>query len=498
MKTQSTEMLEQTLHRDQEMEERAEHCADLQTARTLVTQIAAVQRLLRIYRPNNAAVSQAGDSLMETLQILFRDIAAAEIRFWRDCIFVNGDRLRCDVSNFAAYKSLLAQTGRLEIEKLEIKGGIGREEIIDFLKLLDALDSDHIKGEDVADRIVSEGFKHTAVVPSAQSKKLEDLGIQALTSQERAKRAFYAALGSAKETLITQTSQGVVSLRKAKRAVHAAADALLEDEISVLALATIKDHDEYTFSHSVNVCVFSLAIGQRLGLHRNWLGRLGIAALFHDIGKTSIPTGVLNKIGVLDVDEWKAIRQHTLMGVKSLCKIPKTSEHMMHSMIVAFQHHINLDLSGYPDVPAETSLDLFSRIVRIADTFDAMTTERPYRNKVYSPHEAIRYLVSQAGIKFDPVLVKAFAAAMGIYPIGTVLRLNTREIGIVVRRSELSGDADRAMIRVIVDRDGNQIEQEVFIDLGEVDPDTGHFIYQIDETLSCQDLGVNPRNYLMS
>jgi HD-GYP domain-containing protein (c-di-GMP phosphodiesterase class II) len=498
MKTQSTEVLEQVSQQSEPDEERAERFADLQEARTLVIQIAAVQRLLRIYRPNNAAVGQAADSLMETLDGFFKRTPAIEVRFWRDCIFVCGDRLRCDVSNFAAYKSLIAQSGRLEIEKMEISSGITREAMVDFFMLLDAADTEHIKGEGVADRIVSEGFKHIAIVPSGKSQKLEDLGIQAVSSQERAKRAFYAALGSAKETLASQTSQGVVSLRKAKRAVHATADALLEDESSVLALATIKDHDEYTFTHSVNVCIFSLAIGQRLGLHRNWLGRLGMAALFHDIGKTSVPTGVLNKIGVLDVDEWKAIRQHTLMGVKRLCRMPNSSEHMIHSMIVAFQHHINLDLSGYPDVPADSSLDLFSRIVRIADTFDAMTTERPYRNRVYSPHEAIRYLISQADIKFDPVLVKAFAAAMGIYPIGTVLRLNTGDVGIVVRRSKLSGEPDRAMIRVIVDRTGSQPGTELLIDLGEVDPDTGEFIYQVAETLSCQDIGVDPRNYLLS
>jgi HD-GYP domain-containing protein (c-di-GMP phosphodiesterase class II) len=498
MKTEPTEVLEQKLHEREADDDRTERSTDLQAARTLTTQIAAVQRLLRIYRPNNAAVIQAADSLMETLDGFFKETSKIDIRCWRDCIFVCGDRLRCDVSNFTAYKSLLAQTVRLEIEKVEIEAGIGREEVVDFFILLDTLDAEHVKGDDVADRIVSNGFRHVAVVPSARSQQLEDLGLKAFSSQERAKRAFYAALGSAKEALITQSSQGVVSLRKAKRAVHAAADALLEDETSLLALATIKDHDEYTFTHSVNVCIFSLAIGQRLGLHRNWLGRLGMAALFHDIGKTSVPTGVLNKIGVLDVDEWKAIRQHTLMGVKSLCRMPKSSEYMLHSMIVAFQHHINLDLSGYPDVPADTSLDLFSRIVRIADTFDAMTTERPYRNKVYSPHEAIRYLISQGGIKFDPVLVKTFAAAMGIYPIGTVLRLNTGEIGIVVRRSELSGEPDRAMIRVIVDRSGNQISHETFIDLGQVDPDSGEFIYQVTETLSCQDLGLNPRDYLLS
>jgi HD-GYP domain-containing protein (c-di-GMP phosphodiesterase class II) len=498
MKTESLELLGKSIHHEETTDERAERSADLQAARTLVVQIAAVQRLLRIYRPNNAAVTQAADSLMEILGRFSEDTSSLELRFWRDCIFVCGDRLRCDVSNFATYKSLLAQFGRLETEKVVLLAGITRDEMLDFLKLLDNLDVEHVKGDAVADRVASDGYKHVEVLPSTQSQQLEDLGLEAVTSQERAKRAFYAALGSAKETLVTQSAQGVVNLRKAKRAVQAAADALLEDETSVLALATIKDHDEYTFTHSVNVCVFSLAIGHRLGLHRNWLGRLGMAALFHDIGKTSVPTGVLNKIGVLDVDEWKAIREHTLTGVKSLCKLPKTSEHMIHAMIVAFQHHINLDLSGYPDVPEDTSLDLFSRIVRIADTFDAMTTERPYRNKVYSPHEALRYLISQAGIKFDPVLVKAFAAAMGIYPIGTVLKLNTKDIGIVVRRSELSGEPDRALIRVIVDSNGDQISDEVFIDLGEVDPDTGGFIYQVTETLSCKDLGINPRDYLLS
>jgi HD-GYP domain-containing protein (c-di-GMP phosphodiesterase class II) len=497
MKPKGIEVLEKGGRQAEPADDREDRNADLQAARMLVVQIAAVQRLLRIYRPNNAAVSQAADSLMETIGGFFREMPTVEIRFWRDCVFVCGDRLRCDVSNFAAYKSLLAETGRLEIEKMEFTSGIDRDEVIDFFKLMDALDSEHTKAGDVADRIAGEGFKHIAIVPSARSQELEGLGLATPTNQERAKRAFYAALGSAKEALITQTSQGAVSLRKAKRAVHAAVDALLEDETSVLALATIKDHDEYTFTHSVNVCIFSLAIGQRLGLHRNWLGRLGMSALFHDIGKTSVPTGVLNKVGVLDVDEWKAIRQHTLMGVKSLCKLPKSSEHMIHSMIVAFQHHINLDLTGYPDVASDTSLDLFSRIVRIADTFDAMTTERPYRNKVYSPHEAIRYLISQAGIKFDPVLVKAFASAMGIYPIGTVLRLDTNDVGIVVKRSELSGEPDRAMIRVILNSKGEQVPGEVFIDLGEVDPDTGEFVYQVTETLSCKELGVNPRNYLI-
>lgn len=479
--------------------EQLKQSAELHHARTLIGQMAAIQRLLLIYSPNNTAVLQAATSLVATLDALFETEPSVEVRFWRDCIFVNGERIRCDISNFAAYKHLLARAGRLDIEKVIMERGLTSDDITGFFSLLDFVENEKITGNAIADRILTDNLKHVNVIPSSQSAhELEDLGITALSPQERAKRAFYAALGSAKEVLLAQTSQGAVSLSKAKRAVQAATDALLADESSILALASIKDHDEYTFTHSVNVCIFSLAIGQRLGLQKSWLARLGMAALFHDIGKVCIPIGVLNKVGVLDVNEWKIIRRHTAGGVRALSKTPVCNEYILHAMIVAFQHHLNVDRSGYPRVPAEASIDLFSRIVRIADTFDAMTTERPYRNKVYSPHDAIRYLVSQTETKYDPVLVKAFASAMGIFPVGTVLRLNTGELGIVIRRSELSGDVDRAMVRVIVDRDGNQVTEGTFIDLGQVDSETGEFTHSVVDALSCRDAGVNPRDYLMA
>jgi HD-GYP domain-containing protein (c-di-GMP phosphodiesterase class II) len=478
--------------------EQVERSAIIFAGRSLINQITAIQKLLRIYKPDNATVLQAGDSLILILGTLFEDLPNLEIRFWRDCIFVNGDRLRSDISNFSAYKHLLSQTRRLEIEKIVIEKGIARAEVIRFFCLIDTIESEGVKGQELQRRISSAGFDYVKVTPSSQStQQLDDLGIKTLTRHERAKRAFYAALGSAKEVLLFQKTQGAINLRKAKRAVQAAVDSLLDDESSILALAAIKDHDEYTFTHSVNVCIFSLAIGHRLGLHRSWLGRLGIASLFHDIGKVSIPTDVLNKVGMLDVNEWSAIRDHTVMGVRKLSRLPRCNEHVLHSVIVAFQHHINMDLSGYPDVPLDCSLDLFSRIVRIADTFDAMTTERPYRNKVYSPHEAIRYLVAQSGTKFDPVLVKAFANAVGIFPIGTVLRLNTGEVGIVVRRSQLSSEVDRSVVKILIGRAGNAPKQDTFIDLGEVDPETGQFIHSVIDTLSCKDFGVNPSEHLL-
>jgi HD-GYP domain-containing protein (c-di-GMP phosphodiesterase class II) len=472
--------------------------AALQASKTLISQIAAMEKLLRIYDPDNSTVLQAGESLLNTLEDLFEDSAQLEVKFWRDCIFINGQRLRCDISNFAAYKLLLGQAQRIEVEKVLFGRGITREEAIRFFGWLNSVESAGTKGSDVVTGVASEGFEHIALVPGLQvEQQLDSLGIRTLTKPERAKQAFFAALGSAREVLLAQSSQGAASMRRAKRAVQTAVDVLLEDESSLLALAAIKDHDEYTFSHSVNVCIFSLAIGHGLGFHRSCLSKLGIAALFHDIGKTMVPQDVLNKVGILDVNEWKIIRDHTVMGVRQLSRMPRCNEHVLHSLIVAFQHHINLDLSGYPAVPPYSSLGLFSRIVRIADTFDAMTTERPYRNKVYSPYEAIRYLVSESGTKFDPILVKAFTRAIGVFPIGTVVRLASGEVGIVVKRSRLSGDPNRPTMRVLIDGKGNPTGEGGLIDLGETDPRTGEFRYSVMETLSCKDLGVNPRDYLM-
>ncbi|HVP57815.1 MAG TPA: HD domain-containing phosphohydrolase [bacterium] len=476
----------------------ARRAASLQAAKLLLGQIAAIQKLLKMYDPENATVLQAGDAFLATLKELFIDQPIAELKFWRDCIFVNCERLRCDVSNFASYKYVLGQAQRLEIEKIAFRAGISRDQAIRFYRFLESAEAAGAKGGEVVEKMAAENLSHVSLTSAIHvERELDTVGLKSLSKPERAKRAFFAALGSAKELLTSQTSQGAASMRKAKRAVQAAVDILLEDESSLLALAAIKDHDEYTFSHSVNVCIFSLATGHCLGLDRSQLSKLGIAALFHDIGKTSVPQDVLNKIGLLDVNEWKAIREHTVMGVRRLSRMPRCNEHILHSLVVAFQHHLNLDQSGYPLVPPYGSLDVFSRIVRIADTFDAMTTERPYRNKVYSPYEAIRYLVSQAGTKFDPILVKAFARAIGVFPIGTVLRLATGEVGIVVRRSNLSGDPNRPTMRVLLDSKGTPVAESRLIDLGQTDPGTGQFSYTVVETLSCKDLGVNPRDYLM-
>ncbi len=469
-----------------------------QAARNLILSFVGLERLLRIYNEKNATVTRAADALFEVMNSLFTD-GDIEIGFWRGCIFLNGERIRCDVSNFNAYKGMLAQASRLKIAKLIIGKNVTHAEMIEFLTNLSRLSDDHRETEN--DQFDSRRLstEHIEVIPSEQpAVDLEDLGISTPTARERAIKAFYNALAVAKESLTTQTSTAALNLKRAKRAVQAIADALIADEATVLALTAIKDHDEYTFTHSVNVCVLSLSIGQRLGFDKAELGKLGIASLFHDLGKVGIPTSTLNKTTMLDSEEWKSIIMHTVIGVRKLSQIGAQNESIQQAMIVAFQHHLNQDFSGYPKIDTNMQLDRFSRIVRICDTFDAMTTQRPYRNKVHSPYDAMRYLLSEAGRKFDSMLVKAFASVLGIFPVGTVVRLDTGEIAIVLSRSRISTDLDRPLVRIVADSSSKRVSEPRIVDLGAIDPHTGDYTHCITAALSCNDLSINPRDYLLA
>lgn len=468
-----------------------------QAARSLINGLVGLQRLLKIYDENNTAVARAVTALFETLENLFSE-GAIEIGFWRGCIFVNGERIRCDVSNFNVYRQIVAEATKLRIAKIIIGKGVAREEIIEFAINMSRMADEH-KEESQQAQPKNLSTPHIEVIATDEpAVDLEDLGIAKPTPRERAIKAFYTALATAKEALTSQTATAAVNLRKAKRAVQAIADALIADEATVLALTAIKDHDEYTFTHSVNVCVLALSIGQRLGLDKTEISKLGIASLFHDLGKVEIPLSTLNKTSMLDTEEWKSIMMHTVAGVRKLSKTSPQNDSTQMAMIVAFQHHLNHDLSGYPKIETDMHLDLFSEIVRICDTFDAMTTQRPYRNKVHSPYDAMRYLLSEAGKKFDSMLVKTLASVLGIFPVGTVVRLNTGEIAIVLSRSRLSTDLDRPLVRVVADSTGKRLSQARIVDLGMVDPQTGDYLYSITAALSCSEIAINPRDFLLS
>jgi len=258
-------------------------------------------------------------------------------------------------------------------------------------------------------------------------------------------------------------------------------------------MTAIKDYDEYTYHHSVNVSILSVALGQRLGLNRRMLTELGMVALFHDLGKMEIPNEVLNKPSNFTDDEWKIIRKHPLWGLKAILKIKKFDELTIKSAIVAFEHHMNFDLSGYPKVRKPLELELYSRIVSLSDQYDAMTSARVYSRVPMSPDKALSIMMERAGTQLDPLLFKFFTNMVGVYPIGTLVMLDTKELGLVYESNQIFPSRPRVMI--IVDSKGNRIKGAT-VDLTEKN-EQEVFLRSISKTMDPNKYRINLAEYLL-
>ena len=158
---------------------------------------------------------------------------------------------------------------------------------------------------------------------------------------------------------------------------------------------------------------------------------LGLAALFHDVGKTNIPKEVLNKPGKFDDDDWKIMKRHPFYGAREILLSKGVDETSIQSAIVALQHHMHCNLSGYPQVNEAPGIDIMTKIVSIADQYDAMTSSRVYSRIPRPPDGALRIMMENGGSQLDPTLMKLFVNLIGVYPIGSLVLLNTREMGLV-------------------------------------------------------------------
>ncbi|MGE5894630.1 MAG: HD-GYP domain-containing protein, partial [bacterium] len=307
------------------------------------------------------------------------------------------------------------------------------------------------------------------------------------------RKTYFNAVSFSKGVINKIKSGEKVSLKKAKRVVETMVDLLLEEESLLLGMTAIKDYDEYTYHHSVNVSVLSVALGQKLGLSRKALTELGLVALFHDIGKMEIPEEILNKPSSFTDDEWKIVRKHPYWGAKAALKLKGFDPSSIKSAIVAFEHHLNFDFSGYPAVRERGEIDFFSRIVTIADQYDAMTSARVYSRTPLKPDKALSVMVDRAGRMIDPVLLKVFINMVGVYPIGTLVFLDTREMGLVYEANPLYPDRPRVL--VIIDGTGNKVDTYV-VDLTEQDKQGG-YVRKIYKTLDPNRYKINLSEYLL-
>ena len=214
----------------------------------------------------------------------------------------------------------------------------------------------------------------------------------------------------------------------ARELVGEMADSISRSPNAMLWLTHMKKRDEYTPIHCMNVCILALTFGRTLGLERKQLDMLGLGALLHDIGKMNIPLELLNKPGRLTDEEFEIIKTHSMSGYHLLRQEKEMPGEVLD---IVRSHHERINGRGYPDGLTADFIGLLVQITSIVDVYDAITSDRCYQDGI-APHDALKNMFNWAGEKFDADLVENFIKCLGIYPIGSMLELNTGHIGIVV------------------------------------------------------------------
>ena len=459
------------------------------SGRGLLLTLHSTLRSLKLYPVENATVQKTLDELHNasaTFLVVETDI---ELRLSGDFLFLNSVRLRLELDNFAAFSGVLSVFRAFDIGVLRVHAGVERREWLAFLSILLSLGAQPLEDRYVAliERLGSANVPNIDLEPSSETS--EDIGGER-EAKEMAKRTYAQGVAVSKEVVNSVRMGRTSSLKKVKRAVQMIVDQVLVNETSIIGLTTLRDYDEYTFMHSVNVCIFAVALGRKIGFSKLQLYDLGMTALLHDVGKARVPIAITNKASSLEDAEWREMQAHPWRGAMTLFSLRGYDEIPYRPILVAHEHHMKTDLTGYPRHIRPRTLGLFSRIVAVADGFDAATTRRAYQTTPIEPDQVLKEMWSNARRGYDPMIVKALINLIGVYPIGTCVILDTFEVALVASTANDREHLNRPLVRIVIDANGGVVPPPgIAVDLQERSPD-GPFLRSIVKV-------TNPERYAL-
>lgn len=419
----------------------------------LVARLYGLLRALRLYDTSNQAIRDAAGELTA----LIGRLLDGELVFvaMGQCFYVNGVRVRAEPSQVGLFDALTEEFTRRRLGGLRFVEGMRPDELTVFLGLFVRI-ADAGAAERLAEASAGAGVAH--VVPVTLDE-LESVASGEATDQEpatdaraRARETHARAVHGARGAIVRTVRTGKPAIRRVKRVVQPIVDTIMRNECSIVGLTAIKNHDEYTYVHCVNVSILSVAMGQALGLSRAALANLGVAALLHDVGKVAVPAEVLAKPGRLDPDEWRLMWRHPIEGARIVSRVPGLSDLTLDLLRVCLQHHRTMDGAGYPHSERPMPLATPSRIVAVADVYDAMTAHREYRRRPFSGYEVLQILLGGDHGRYDPAALWALVRTVGLYPAGTLLRASTGHL--VLSLGVSPADPRRPDVRVMARPDG--------------------------------------------
>jgi HD-GYP domain-containing protein (c-di-GMP phosphodiesterase class II) len=463
-------------------------------ASDIINQLSIIIKTALIHDPNNVAVRTAIGRLLSLLPTVIRSEKGINFELFGEFFYIDGTRIRYTIEYLLNFDFLVKEFRKREIGGLLFKDSITPEDVQLFLKAFIKSGVSEAPYETISEMMAES--QHIRIdklkkVTEDRLKKVQES--EEVDVRKMVKKTYFNAVTYTKGVMNKIRVGERVDLKKAKRIIEAMVDHLLEEEHLLLGMTAIKDYDEYTYHHMVNVSILSIALGQRLGLNRQALTELGLSALFHDIGKIEIPHEVLNKPTRLTDDEWELMRKHPVWGVMALLRIGHLNSTVIRSAIIAFEHHMNCDFTGYPKVRKYKELDFYSRVVSLADQYDALTSARVYKRTPVPPDKTLSIMMENSGSQLDPLLFKFFINMVGVFPIGTLVMLSTREIGLVYESNVAF--VDRPRVLIIIDTEGRRVKGPV-VDLAEKD-ETGRYVRSILKTLDINKYKVNLAEYFL-
>jgi putative nucleotidyltransferase with HDIG domain len=284
-------------------------------------------------------------------------------------------------------------------------------------------------------------------------------------------------------------TEGMPDVPAALQTVEGLADAVTQNRTALVALTAMRNYDNYTFTHMVNVSILTMGQARALGIEGRLLREFGLSALMHDIGKVRTPKEILNKPDKLTDDEFTIMRRHTVDGAEILRRTP---EMPILAPVVAFEHHLRMDGTGYPFGVKRGDLNVGTMLCSISDVYDAMRSQRAYQ-QAFPTERILAVLKRNDGTQFDQHLVRRFVQLLGIYPPGNLVKLSSGEIAVVIKVH--APDPYRPRVRVLFDAAGARLDLPYERNLWEP-PRAGADADSVVTPLNPADYGIDPLNFM--
>src|SRR5688572_9199328 len=434
--------------------------------------LVALRRLTHMYPAGHPVIAQKVDEVFQLVHPHLAASATLNIDVIHEELHVNGMPASYEGASSAAAVQELADLGT---HSIEIRSGLAPDELRRAAEFL-AKAADGDGGDSIRERLAAQGVVHLSfgrIVPlDTRWRALQwDDGPPAPIEP-----SYAEALTRAEQTFESVASGRALDAGNVRELVKLLIGEVARSSAALAQILTLKEYENLTYTHSVNVAILSLMLGRQLRLDEDTITILTEAALLHDIGKTRVPLEIVQKPGALDKAERKVIESHTVFGAEILAET--AGVHPL-APTIALEHHRGINGTGYPDLGDGVVPHLMSQIVSVADIYEALTGARSYREPM-KPEQACLVLAREAGSKLNTAFVKAFVSAVTFFPVGSLVRTNRDEVGMVVRTN--SRDPLHPVITITNDT-FEEVRQQV--DTSERDGD-GRYLRQIVQSIAGQ------------